>query len=259
MTAISSRELPATTADRTSRPMRLDVCRGAPELMALYLRELQRSPALCLTVVGTAIGPTAAVLGLDLLLRGDGAVFAASAPTLTALIGLIVPMSLLTLPLVRLRDRGTLRLIATTAARQFSAMLAGLTVAALGTATAMTVLVGALVIFAPLGPRTLVGALTSAVFGIGVASLVGACVRQSTTARALAVVVPAVAVLASDALPWGRIFPSLTALTDLLPTAIIGQAVSAGSASASPPDLALLSVAIVSIVVCLASVRWCRA
>lgn len=230
----------------------------AMALMGVFLRELQRSPALCVTVIGTAIGPTAAALGLDLLLHGNGTLLTASTPTLTAIIGVIVPMSLLALPLVRLRDQGTLRLIATTPARQSSAMLAGIAIAALGAGAAMILLLGALATFSAIGPLAVGGTLTSLVFGVGVASLIGALVRHPATARALSIVAPAAAVLASGALPWARIFPAISPVVDLLPTAVISDAVATGSTSAHPP-VALLMVAIVGVAICLIGVRWCRA
>ncbi|MFK4791123.1 hypothetical protein [Microbacterium sp. ZW T5_56] len=258
--------------DLTDSPTRtFDTLHDVAALTGVFLRELQRSRGLCLTVVGTAIGPIAAAVCLDLLVRSNGTLFAASAPTLAALLGLMVPTSLLALPLVRLRDRGTLRLIATTPARQSSAMLAGVAVATLGTGATMVVFLGTLAISSTLGPLAVAGALASLTFGVGLASLVGAFVRNPATARALAMLAPAVTVVVSDALPWARIFPTLTPVIDLLPTVIIGHAVSAGAgagagsgsgavAPSAEPVLiiAVLIVAVVGVAMCIIGIRRCH-
>ncbi len=213
-----------------------------------------------------AAAPPFLVVGLLALADGvfaaHGSVLRAGLPGLLAVVLLMLPLALVAAPVVEARERGVLRLLATTPVPRGALLDAHVRsvlpvgAAAIAAALAAVLLVpGAAAGLAGGGGSGLLlsaagilcGALGLLALGIAVAALVAARVRGTARARAISIAAPALVVLASGILPLDELLPGLARACELLPSSLLSGVLAAGLAgetAALPGGIALSAAAV---------------
>ena len=210
--------------------------------------------------IGIAIPLSAVVLVAvcDAVVGGGGAVAAAAMPLLLAVMLVSLPLGGLAARVADARERGVLRLLATTPAPR-GALIVAHTPGALGAGA--IVIAAALVALRPDPgriPAVLAACAGLLLFGVALASVVAAAARTQAAARACAVILPAVVMLTSGVLPLGDLVPWLDRALGFVPTSLLvgalGEALGGGAPGLAPVWILLPCAALAWAV----AVRFCR-
>ncbi|WP_440311609.1 hypothetical protein [Leucobacter chromiireducens] len=189
----------------------------------------------------TPILSIALLAASDVLFSAHGMVLRSGLPLLLAVLLIVLPFATVTAPVVDARERGLLRLLATTPAARGALLRAQLLDSRAGSAVVIGVALvvaaavpgaielgsvgGGSVIrayFVGLGGLLLAGVALSAC-GMALAAAVAARVARPARARAIGAVLPAVVLLTGGVLPLASIAPALGRAFEWVPTSALAR------------------------------------
>lgn len=201
----------------------------------------RRAPARSRISLVTPILSIALLAASDVLFSAHGMVLRSGLPLLLAVLLIVLPFATVTAPVVDARERGLLRLLATTPAARGALLRAQLLDSRAGSAVVIGVALvvaaavpgaielgsvgGGAVIrayFVGLGGLLLAGVALSAC-GMALAAAVAARVARPARARAIGAVLPAVVLLTGGVLPLASIAPALGRAFEWVPTSALAR------------------------------------